>query len=359
MSIMGPGMNMNMNMNMNMMAMDRSKGMSSRIMTMSSKSMAMSSKSMSSKSMSSKSKNMASKAMIGMSSKFMVGVSNKSMMKMRMKMMGTANPSLTVFPTGASNSPSVATDNTTESPGTVSPTTSGTTPVPTTPGTTPNPTELGTTPGPTTTRTSPAPTVVTPEATTAPTPAITTGTLAPTTSTATTVPTIQTATIARSFGAGLPETIKLKDYEAAADDESTLSLPVATRFLFRFFAKTGREPTTEEISALVDTLVSFFQQEFQNNPTFKPMFKEFQLTEITPKYSATDNPDKFILESMALVKVNAGNSNAQHVSGSTASQVMGASHFDAYIGNYLREMGSWSEFYQTHTVSFTGVSHGV
>ncbi|CAB9508265.1 expressed unknown protein [Seminavis robusta] len=177
--------------------------------------------------------------------------------------------------------------------------------------------------------------------------------LGPTAEVTTSPTALITATAARSFGTGLPEIIKLKDYEATEDDTNIDTFPVASRLSFKFFPNKGREPTTKEITALVNTTASFFAKVFQNNRIFKPVFRNFELTEPTPMYSSSENPDLFILEFMALIDVNATSS----VSGQRASRVMSACNYAHYIGNYVRKMGSRNEFYQTRAVHFVGVSH--
>ncbi|CAB9508269.1 expressed unknown protein [Seminavis robusta] len=179
--------------------------------------------------------------------------------------------------------------------------------------------------------------------------------LGPTAEVTTSPTTLITATAARSFGAGLPEIIKLKDYEATEDDTNIDTCPVASKLSFKFFPNTGREPTIKEISALINTTAAFFTQVFQNNRIFKPVFRTLELTEPTPKYSSSSDPDLFILEFLALIDVNA--TSSEQVSGQRASRVMSACNYATYIGNHVRKMGSRNEFYQTRAVHFVGVSH--
>jgi hypothetical protein len=164
--------------------------------------------------------------------------------------------------------------------------------------------------------------------------------------------------VATARSGPLLDKVKLSDFDetATADDEFQ-TIPVAVKLLFDFFPGRGREPTTTEIDSLVDETKLFFRDKFQKDPAFTDAFQDFDMAEITPLYNGIETPDAFTLEFIAKVILD---KTATHTQESQVLAAMGASNFREYIGQYVRQTtpNNWNEFYQTHSVHFTGVGHG-
>jgi len=134
-------------------------------------------------------------------------------------------------------------------------------------------------------------------------------------------------------------------------DATSKTLTVGSELQFGFFAGKGREPTEEEIQALITETELFFAQEFQNDEAFAAVFEEFSIVGDVGTYDAA-NPDAFTLKFNSLIDVVLGSTATSE----QAMNVMGASKFQDYIGRFVRqaEPVGWNEFVETHNVFFRG-----
>ena len=282
-----------------------------------------------------------SMSMMGMSGS-MMGMSGSMMSGSMMMGMSSSDDVPTLAPTSPG---------TTTMPGsTASPTESGATPGPTVPGATSSPTETGVTPVPTVPGATPVPTAPG----TTPVPTVPGTTATPTENTAfpeTSSPTTAAAVAAAIARTGGLENLSLLNGETATD-ATTKALTIHTTLTLGFFDGKGREPTDDEVAALVEETEKFFTQAFQNDADFAGVFDSFVARDVQGQYDAATNPDEFVLEFLADIFVNSDATNTKE----DAANVMAASDFKDYIGEFARqaEPVGFNEFLETHTVFFKG-----
>ena len=143
-----------------------------------------------------------------------------------------------------------------------------------------------------------------------------------------------------------------------------------------FFRGHGKEPTPEEVEALMTETKEYFTNLFSSDPRIQRQFKSFRVTDITPMYNSgvstntgaetgreeinENKSDYFRVEfesQVELLTATTSNEGAATITVDTIKEVVDGADYDIFISDYIWKSPPYkrNEFYETHEVTFTGL----
>jgi hypothetical protein len=125
----------------------------------------------------------------------------------------------------------------------------------------------------------------------------------------------------------------------------------------RFFDGQGRQPTPDEVGALINGTEMFFKDLFTQAPITRHAFVSFFIGNVVTSYNERVDADFFEVDFDASLQV-------QHDSAVTMDTIAGVvddADYDDFIGSYVWMSAPFgtNEFYQTHSVNFTCHALGI
>jgi hypothetical protein len=122
--------------------------------------------------------------------------------------------------------------------------------------------------------------------------------------------------------------------------------------VFTFFPGAGRQPSTREISNLIEETAAFYYDTLLQNPYTRNSVSGFRLANVATEYAPGGNPDQFSLyfDGQAVIPSNT------ILRADDISRTMGNADYNSYIRSYAWQTSpvSVNEFYQTNVVDFIG-----
>jgi hypothetical protein len=124
-----------------------------------------------------------------------------------------------------------------------------------------------------------------------------------------------------------------------------------------FFDGQGRQPTLDEVGALINETEMFFQDLFTEAPITTHAFVSFSVSNVVTRYDDGAYADFFEVDFDASLQMLQNSA----VTMDTVAGVVNAGNYDDYIGRYVWMSAPFgmNEFYQTHSVNFTCHALGI